>query len=421
MAMETHPPIDGESKSPHGGGGFETSREARRRRRREHRGEHERAHVPLEPLTIWVRSDPNRLQHPEHSEAAKAEKSVEQPAPEHEKPAKKHEAKQHEEKSAKAEKHEHAHETKAAETTATQQVEVEREMPTPEVKRHVVEKLDMEQPMEDLPALQALPRLDIRPRHFYTEPEVRQPNATEIEHDILPAANVSGDQASEVQTQDMPSPAEKMPQTGQQMQEIAEQTARRAAELEEKNREEQVRQVMHETATAPETKEPMSAVVDGEFESNTTMGHEELLTIGESIHVEGVSITEMFNAGRLDEEGLRRIVVEFLRGQRIERIVMDEVLRQQMRFERDPQLRQVPIDALQEAATLRAGGSAYSQPRKFSAHKMRRQADRIADRLSEGIDRAVERAENNPNTAKTVGIVTAVIVYFIILIWIIRS
>jgi hypothetical protein len=52
---------------------------------------------------------------------------------------------------------------------------------------------------------------------------------------------------------------------------------------------------------------------------------------------------------------------------------------------------------------------------------MRRQADRIADRLAEGIDRAVETAENNPNIAKTVGGVLAVIAYFVVLILIIRS
>ena len=289
--------------------------------------------------------------------------------------------------------------------------------------------------MEDMPAQQALPRLDIRPRHFYTEPEVRQPHGAEEEHDILPSTTKREEQASQPETPPAaehakPEPAERFARAGEQLQEIAEQKAQRAAELERKHQiteeaqeeaHEKVQAERHESEPRHEINESMSAVVEGAFESNTRMGHEELLALGESIRIEDVSIAEMFLAGRLDEEGLRRIVVEFLRGQRIEKTVAEEVLRQQMRYERDPQLRQVPV-AIHDEAVKRAHSSMDGQQRRvFSTRNVRRQADRIADSLAEGIDRAVEAAENNPNLAKTVGGTLAVIIYFVVLILIIRS
>jgi hypothetical protein len=92
-----------------------------------------------------------------------------------------------------------------------------------------------------------------------------------------------------------------------------------------------------------------------------------------------------------------------------------------MRFERDPQLRQVPLTATQNAPTSQMQATRGQQRKVFTTKTMRRQADRIADRLAVGIDRTVEAAENNPNIFKTFGIIVAVIAYFVVLILIIRS
>lgn len=440
MALETHPAFNGESKTPHAGGGFESSKETKRRRRRERRPErvrsHERAqHAPLEPLTIWVRSDPNRLQHPDEDRKEKQEKQKDQV---HETRSQKQEAdkeaKKQPSKSVKVasvvdgpvKEQEPRKESQANNLATDPRAEVV--IPTPEAPKKPKTEYS-QQPVEDTQAFQELPRLDIRPRHFYTEPEVRQPDTTETTHDMLPAAKpeVSKEASTKQPTQEQQQTSqtaptsEALPQTGAQLQELAERNAKRAAELFEKNQESPELPAPHKESQTSELNEHVRAITGGNYEADIMMGRNELLEVGESIRVEGVSVTEMYRAERIDEEGLKRIIVEFLRGERIEKIISEEVLRQQMRFERDPQLRQIPVNALQNTSTRSQTPTNGRQRKAFNAQNMRRQADRIADRLAGGIDRAVETAENNPNAFKTVGGILAVIIYFVILILIIRS
>lgn len=440
MALETHPAFNGESKTPHAGGGFETSKETKRRRRRERRPErersHERTHVPLEPLTIWVRTDPNRLQHPEDDRKEKQEKQKDQ-------------AREIQKQKSEAKKEEKKQPSKPVETadeatvpqkeqelrkespanTLAPDPRTEGVIPTPAAPKPEQPKPEAApQAAEEMPVFQELPRLDIRPRHFYTEPEVRQPNATETEHDILPAAKAEESKETSpkqpvAEQQPAPQPAprsEGLPQTGAQLQELAERNAKRAAELYEKNQEAPELPAPQRAPQPAEQNEHVRAITGG-HETEIRMDPRELLEVADSIRVEGVSLADMFHAERIDEEGLRRIIGEFLKGQRIEKTISEEVLRQQMRFERDPQMRKVPVSAMQDAPTRSQASAEGRQRKTFNKQNMRRQADRIADRLAGGIDRVVENAENNPNIFKTVGGVLAVVVYFVILILIIRS
>lgn len=437
MTMESHPAIDGDTKSPHTGGEFETSKESKKRHKKSRRADreriHERAHAALEPLTIWVRTDPNHLQHPEEpaKEIAENPKKAER-----EKPAPKVEAEpMRPELKSEQRRNESKAEPKPVkqEQPVVKQVKVEDlvpkveavSMPEPEVPK----PREPESPFrQEMPEFQNLPRLEIKPRHFYTEPEVRQPGELEAAHDILPhltgqekpkaaeakPAEEPVSKTETIQREQSYSPAE-------QLQQLAEQKARRAEELERKDL---GGPELPETLPAKpnaEVNEHVRAITDGKFESNISMELDQLLEVADSVRMEGVSVTEMFKAERIDEEGLRRIVANFLRGQRIERIVADEILRQQLKFERDPQMRQIPLSAVQNGPTSPMQTTVRVQPRKFTTQTMRRQADRIADRLAVGIDRTVEAAENNPNMLKTFGTIVAVIAYFVVLILIIRS
>jgi len=440
MTMESRPAIDGEQRSPRAGGEFETSKESRKKRRKERRADreraHERAHAALEPLTIWVRTDPNRLQRPEQSTKEIAEKPK---AETREKPMPKVEAKPHH-KEAKTDQHkvEVKAEAKPARQERAQVEEVKAvaltpkdeevvSIPEPETPKPTAQKQEevVTASMQEMPVFQDLPQLEIRPRHFYTEPEVRQPGTTEIEHDILPPLNG----ASEYEAAEEPSeanqeavPSEKMQSPAARLQELAAQKARRAEELEQKNAEEEpdVPEAQLVTPRA-EMNEHVRAMTSERYEASISIELDKLLDVAESVRVEGVSVAEMFRVERIDEEGLRRIISDFLRGQRIEGVVTDEILRQQMRFERDPQLRQVPLTATQSAPTSQMQPVRGQQRKVLSAKTMRHQADRIADRLAEGIDRTVEAAENNPNIFKTLGTIVAVVAYFVVLILIIRS
>lgn len=439
MTMESRPAVDGEPRPPRAGDEFETSKEARKRRRKERRADkeraHERAHAALEPLTIWVRTDPNRLQHPDQP----AKEIAEKPKTEvREKVAPKVEPKPHKQE-VKVEHHkvEVKAEANPARQERAQVKEVKIEdlipkdedvvaIPEPEVPKSNASKQEevMQPSTQEMPVFQDLPRLEIRPRHFYTEPEVRQPGTTEIEHDILPSLNGSSE-SKPAETQTAPNPeivqADKMQTPAERLQELAAQKARRAEELEQKNLNEPELMEAQQVRPRAEISEHVRAITGEKLESNINMDLGELLDVAESVRIEGVSVAEMFRVERIDEEGLRRIISDFLRGQRIERVVTEEVLRQQMRFERDPQLRQIPLTATQSAPTSQMQPARGQQRKVFTAKTMRRQADRIADRLAEGIDRTVEAAENNPNIFKTFGTIVAVIAYFVVLILIIRS
>lgn len=439
MTMESRPAVDGEPRSPRAGGEFETSKEARKRRRKDRRTDkeraHERAHAALEPLTIWVRTDPNRLQHPDQPAKEIAEKPK---AEVREKPVPKAEPKPRTQE-VKAEQHKV--EVKAEVNPAGQERALVKEVkaedlmpkaedavmiPEPEApKPNAPKPAETIQPStQEMSVFQDLPRLEIRPRHFYTEPEVRQPGATGAEHDILPSLNGSGENKP-AEAQPVPSSEivneDKVPSPAERLQELAAQKARRAEELEQKNSDEAALPEAEHVRPRAEVNEHVRAITGEKLESNISMELDELLDIAESVRVEGVSVAEMFRVERIDEEGLRRIISEFLRGQRIEGVVTDEILRQQMRFERDPQLRQIPLTATQNTPTSQTEPVRGQQRKVFTAKTMRHQADRIADRLAEGIDRTVEAAENNPNIFKTFGTIVAVIAYFVILILIIRS
>jgi hypothetical protein len=435
MTMESRPAVDGEPRSPRDGGEFETSKESKKRRRKERRADRERVHAALEPLTIWVRTDPNRLQHPEGPAKGIAEKSKKEirenliPKVEAEphKSAAKIEQESIEVGAAPEPARQERAQVKAVKAEdLTLKIEETVTIPEPEVpKPDPRQEAAVPTSVQEMPVFQDLPQLEIRPRHFYTEPEVRQPGTTEIEHDILPSLDGSSEAKQEAA---QPEPeveivrAEKLPTTAERLQRLAEEKARRAEELELKNLEAQEPIEAQPVRSREEMNKHVRAIMDAKPESNISMEMGELLEIAESVRVEGVSVAEMYRSERIDEEGLRRIISDFLRGQRIERVVTDEILRQQMRFERDPQMRQIPLSVAQQNGPTSQMQAIRGQQRKvLTAKTMRHQADRIADRLAEGIDRTVEAAENNPNIFKTFGTVIAVIAYFVVLILIIRS
>lgn len=67
--------------------------------------------------------------------------------------------------------------------------------------------------------------------------------------------------------------------------------------------------------------------------------------VAKTITIDGATVYDMLMGKQIDEEGLQRIVAEYVRGGDIRRAVLQEVARQQIKFERDPQLRRNPLAA----------------------------------------------------------------------------
>jgi len=439
MTVESHLPLGGETESQQDETEFEPAK-PRRKSRRERRPERTRVHehVPvLGPHTIWTREDPNHLQPletdipaPEHASAApntvvaahgelKTAKSAEHT---HDHGRKEHAVEaSRDTKPVSKKQHEEKVRSEAPAPDITSIIPPETTMPAPQKRESAARKDPQPESLAELLKLQELPKLNIQRRNFYTEPEVRQPNATETEHDILPSTRQEGQPADSIANQEQMQPAAgeasgsiEYLHTGEQLQHRAEETARRAAELADKD-------AQRRTTAAPEMPSAMEGRRSAANEIDVHLGQADLLVLGDSIRVDGISVSEMFRAGRLDEDGLRRIVAAFLRGYDAQRIVAEEVLRVQMKFERDPQLRSTrvagrPDTAKRSTSRARTQAKKVLDPKRAMYH-----ADHLADRLASGLDRIAESAEGQPNIGKTIGITLAVIIYFIILILIIKS
>ena len=86
--------------------------------------------------------------------------------------------------------------------------------------------------------------------------------------------------------------------------------------------------------------------------------HEELMAAASKIKVEGTTLKEITELGRLDEPGLRRVVGEFLRGGDVSKVAAHEIKEKELRYEQDPRLRHHQDGQAGQAAAgaLGAGG-----------------------------------------------------------------
>ncbi len=220
----------------------------------------------------------------------------------------------------------------------------------------------------DILKTQALPNLDIRPQHFYTDSETRPAHQPEQQHDILPS----------VAPKTVPAKTETFQQFEQE---------RRA--------------VPASPEAAPEIAQ---------------LSHHELLLFAGTINIGGANLLEIYNAKRIDEDGLRHIVAESLQGHPVEEVLRQEELREQMKFEMDPSLRHSP----EATASLlsRMGSGASKQAKKVvNPQRVKQHADNAAAFVVGGLERMIEERDTPPSPAKIAAWTVGTIVYFIVLIW----
>jgi hypothetical protein len=81
----------------------------------------------------------------------------------------------------------------------------------------------------------------------------------------------------------------------------------------------------------------------------------ELKQAAEKIRMDGTTLKEMWDSGRLDERALKRVMKEFVEGRSVRAALNKELLEEELRYERDPQLRD---KARQRVAGQQAGAGA---------------------------------------------------------------
>lgn len=95
------------------------------------------------------------------------------------------------------------------------------------------------------------------------------------------------------------------------------------------------------------------------------MAATELLAVAERIVVEGASVREMYEAGRLDPEGLRHVVAEYLRGGNVEKMVAREALGEERQHERQPERQPGPfVSTAKSSGVAQSSGAATSPAAK---------------------------------------------------------
>ncbi|MDB5182120.1 MAG: hypothetical protein JWP13_883, partial [Candidatus Saccharibacteria bacterium] len=65
----------------------------------------------------------------------------------------------------------------------------------------------------------------------------------------------------------------------------------------------------------------------------------ELKQAAAKIRVEGVSLKELWDTGRLDEPALRRVMTQFIKGESVHAALNQELFEKELRFEKDPKVR----------------------------------------------------------------------------------
>ena len=94
-----------------------------------------------------------------------------------------------------------------------------------------------------------------------------------------------------------------------------------------------------ERGAAPESAETPRSMIDFSKKVEAYSAGE-LSQAAEKIRVDGVSLKELRDTNRLDENALRRVVTEFVEGGSVRAALGKELLEKELRYERDPKMRQ---------------------------------------------------------------------------------
>jgi hypothetical protein len=157
------------------------------------------------------------------------------------------------------------------------------------------------------------------------------------------------------------------------------------------------------------------------------LGKQEVLRVAKDIKVEGIRLKDMFDAGRIDEAGMRSVVNTYLRGGDIRQQLTRELVAKERSYERDPQLRHVRKEEKGETFEKQAkkasragdnnvearGAYGSSQPLATTARNSVKAAGRVVVRSAKTVQNDLI---DNSNTSDWIGVTAVVVLWSIILV-----
>jgi len=105
-----------------------------------------------------------------------------------------------------------------------------------------------------------------------------------------------------------------------------------------------------------------------------TMSRAELMVLSEQINIDGNSLRQIYESHLVDEQGLRRLIIEHFQGHDLKKALRQEVIEREIDFERDPDVRDMIPQALPDS-----GGAGNSHGKDALNALLERAAIKVND------------------------------------------
>lgn len=109
-----------------------------------------------------------------------------------------------------------------------------------------------------------------------------------------------------------------------------------------------------------------------------TMQRAELLSLSETIVVDGSSLRQIYESHLVGERGLRRLITEYLRGGDLKKALRQEVVEREIDFERDPAMRDQPHQVTPVSSSTASGRAALNTLLKKAAANLPDNSEEVA-------------------------------------------
>jgi Skp family chaperone for outer membrane proteins len=114
------------------------------------------------------------------------------------------------------------------------------------------------------------------------------------------------------------------------------------------------------------------------------MNRQELLRLSEKIVIDGSTLRQVYETHLVGEQGLRRVITEHLRGGDVKKALRREIVERDIKFERDPMMRDRPAGS----SASRGGAGAAAKAPALQALLKEAGADEAHEREEEAVFRA---------------------------------
>lgn len=257
--------------------------------------------------------------------------------------------------------------------------------------------------------LEPKPKIDYR-RFFWTEPGVESNNSHDSRN-ILPSATpaqleaVLPNQPNKTQTETVTSAPESVP----------------APSLPEYNPTSQTNEQFNQNLP-PELPSQEAKTNPSQTQE---LDSDQLVSLAKTIKVGETNLFNMYETHQVDAQGLHNVAQEYLRGGDVREVLTNEMIQEQLKYEKDPQLKHRSVAAGAKRATTTVAKKAGVVKAKTSKKVNTQTAKHGAKRLSHHSRRAFDfyrgMYEDYPLLFQVMGVVLGVVLYFALLVIIIKA